>query len=50
MTNSNGRASVTYYGPIKSEIGSSRVLHIWASTPGQGDPFIQNFVELFIIR
>ena len=50
VTNSNGRASVTYYGPIKSEIGSSRVLHIWASTPGPGDPFIKNYVELFIIR
>lgn len=50
VTNSSGRASVTYYGPVKSEIGSSRVLHIWASTPGPGDPFIQNYAELFIIR
>ncbi len=50
VTNSSGRASVVYYGPLKSEIGSSRVLHIWATTPGMGDPFIQNYAELFIIR
>jgi hypothetical protein len=50
VTNSSGRAAVTYYGPLKSEIGTSRVLHIWASTPGAGDPFIQNYAELFIIR
>lgn len=49
-TNSSGRAAVTYYGPLKSEISTSRVLHIWASTPGPGDPFIQNYAELFIIR
>jgi hypothetical protein len=50
VTNGSGRASVTYYGPLKTEIGASRVLHIWATTPGEGDPFIQNYVELFIIR
>ncbi len=50
VTNSSGRASVTYYGPVKSEIGASRVMHIWASTPGEGDPFIKAYVEIFIIR
>jgi predicted component of type VI protein secretion system len=50
VTDSEGKAYVTYFAPIKSEIGRSCVLHIWASTPGEGTPFIQTFVEVYIIR
>jgi uncharacterized GH25 family protein len=50
VTDSNGKAYVTYFAPIKNEIGKSCVVHIWAATPGEGDPFIQTFVEVFIIR
>jgi hypothetical protein len=50
VTNSDGKASVKYFAPVKDEIGKSCVLHIWASTSGKGDPFIQKFVEVFIIR
>jgi hypothetical protein len=50
VTDSEGRAQVTYFAPIKSEIGRSVVLHIWASTAGEGTPFIQKYVEVYIIR
>ena len=50
VTDSDGKAYVTYFAPIKNEIGKSCVVHIWAATPGEGDPFIQTFVEVFIIR
>jgi len=50
VTNASGRASVTYFAPIKSEVPRSLVLHIWATTSGEGDPFVQNYVEVFIIR
>ena len=50
VTDSDGKAYVTYFAPIKDEIRASCVIHIWASTPGEGDPFIKAFVEIFIIR
>jgi hypothetical protein len=50
VTNSSGRASVTYFAPLKTEVPRSLVLHIWATTSGEGDPFVQNYVEVFIIR
>jgi len=50
VTDSDGKAYVTYFAPIKDEIKVSCVVHIWAATPGEGDPFIKKFVEVFIIR
>lgn len=50
VTNAQGMAHVTYWAPIKSEIPRSLVLHIWGSTSGTGNPFIQNFAEIYIIR
>ena len=50
VTDSDGIVSVTYFAPIKDEIRASLIVHIWASTPGEGDPFITEFVEIFIIR
>lgn len=50
VTDSDGKAYVTYFAPIKDEIMVSCVVHIWAATPGEGDPFIKKFVEVFIIR
>jgi hypothetical protein len=50
VTNAQGMAHVTYWAPIKTEIPRSLVLHIWGSTAGTGNPFIQSFAEVFIIR
>ena len=50
VTNSDGKAYVTYFAPLRSEIWKDTVVHIWASTPGVGTPFIQQFVPVFIIH
>jgi len=50
VTDGGGNAYIKYYAPVKDEIRTSTIIHIWASVPGDERTFLQEYTEIYIIR
>ncbi len=49
-TNSNGKAKVTYYGPLADEVAQNTTVYIYASATWKGEDFIYEVAPLDIVR
>ncbi|MHB8095374.1 MAG: Ig-like domain-containing protein [Candidatus Aminicenantales bacterium] len=50
ITDGGGNAYITYFGPLKSEISSSGILHLWASVAMEGSNFVEDYARIEILR
>jgi len=50
VTDAGGNAYINYFGPLKSEISSGGILHIWATVAMDNNNFIKDYITIEIIR
>jgi hypothetical protein len=50
ITNQNGEATISYYGPLANELLTSGIVYISAVLAGEGKEYIAEMTPIYIIR